>query len=694
MGALDELMPMPTVVTPDDGLLPLAGFALSGMTPRLAAAFVRLGATLERRFGQQFPVILDVTDPNISIEIAHPGSGVPMPDMDESYRLHVTSAGIRLVAKEEVGALRALQTLAQLMRPAGEGDGTWTLPLVTIKDRPRFVWRGMLLDVSRHFMQVDDVMRLLDGMELAKLNVLHFHLANDQGFRVECETFPNLHLLGSEGEYYTKDEMRGLIGAAADRGIRIVPEFCLPGHSVAWQVAYPELSAITPPPQKVGEMRGSFSSPIDPTEEATYAFIDGFLAEMAELFPDPYFHTGGDEVNPTAWTENTKIASFMKEKGFAQARDLQAYFTGRYAELVASHGKTAVGWEEILHARVDENVILHLWKDGVYPPDLARHPILVSWNYYLDLQQPAHWLYARDPHDFRITDDAEAADLNVLGAEMANWAESLNGDNLDVRTWPRAAAVAERFWSVRAYCDGAGAVSLYRRLAVMSGLLSAAGLTHISHVEEAMTALYGEADADVLAEFAAVIEPAAYPFLRRRRLILERLLPRLFSTPDVERYSDVRRFVDQLAAESDAGRQFVEDVSVVIATNGGRGAAALAQQLDDWQGLSNRVRRIAERNVELRKENIGQVAAGLGVVARIGSIALETLQRGKTLSPLRGWWLKRRLRAYAYEIFYLDVDVVLRVIRSLRKPDALNRHNVAIVPGVAHLLKRACGEEA
>lgn len=684
--ALDRLMPMPVTARSGAGVCVLGDLSVLPLTPRLDVAVGRLRERLEKRFGVPLP---SGGVSAVRIDVADVASGVPMPEMDESYTLTIETDGIRLTAPTEIGALRGLQTLLQLIAHV---DGAWQVPCCEIEDAPRFSWRGMLLDTSRHFMQLEHVLRLLDCMEVAKLNVLHFHLANDQGFRMECETFPKLHEEGSEGAYYTKEEMAEIIAFAADRGIRVVPEFCLPGHSVSWQVAYPELSASDDPPGRIGETRGAFSIPIDPSREETYAFIDAFVAEMAALFPDPYFHTGGDEVNPGPWKENPRIRGFMDDKGFKRGRDLQAYFTGRYAQLVAKHDKVPIGWEEVLHSDVSPDVIVHLWKDGAYAKDLARHPVLTSWNTYLDLQQPADWLYGNDPLDFRIDGKAPPEDMKVVGAEMTNWAETIHGGNLDMRTWPRGAAIAERFWSARSYCDGEGKETLYPRLAKFEDCLTAAGSRHAGHAARACAELYEEVDTSAVGRFAELIEPAAYPFLRRRRLLLERALPRLFPAPDVERYSDMKRFVDHLPGESLVGRDFRFDVEELAATGDHDLARHIAERLMAWEALADEVRRLARRSPGMRADGLGRVALGLARIARIGSVSLQCLQTGRPLSPVRAWWYKRRLRAYAYEVFYLDKDVLKRVIRDFRKPDVLSRHNVAIQPGVAHLLKMACGE--
>lgn len=686
---LDHLMPMPVSVRASGDILVLNGLSIDAPTPRLQAAALRLLSRLKQAGTPLLSIVEEEQGTPFLMAIPTSALPFPLPEMDESYVLCVAVDGVRLAAPTEIGALRGLQTLQQLITYK---NGAWQVPCCEIEDRPRFSWRGMLLDTSRHFMAKEHVFRLLDCMEVAKLNVLHFHLANDQGFRMECETFPKLHEQGSEGAYYTKEEMAEIIAFASDRGIRVVPEFCLPGHSVSWQVAYPDLSAADDPPTRIGETRGAFSIPIDPAREETYAFIDKFVAEMAEIFPDPYFHTGGDEVNPTAWKENPRIKSFMDALGLKRGRDLQAYFTGRYAALVAKHGKIPIGWEEVLHSDVSEDVIVHLWKDGAYAVDLARHPVLTSWNTYLDLQQSSEWLYGKDPIDFTINGEAPPETLNMVGAEMTNWAETIHGGNLDMRTWPRGAAIAERFWSPRAYCDGRGAETLYARLEVFEHCLTAAGSQHTGHAARACAELYEGADEEMLGRFASLIEPAAYPFLRRRRLLLERMLPRLFPVPDVERYSDVRRFVDHLPAESMAGREFRVDVEAFSKTGDPEMAQCIAERLLAWEMLAKEIQVLARQNSAMRSDGVDRIGSGLGRIARIGSRCLRALQKGRSLSSFWAWWYRLRLRVYAYEIFYLDKDVLQRIARDLRKPDVLNRHNIAILPGVAHLLDMASGE--
>jgi len=241
---------------------------------------------------------------------------------DESYQLTITENQVTLKAETDIGALRGLETFLQLLSVDEKG---YYFPAVVINDAPRFPWRGLLIDVSRHFMPVEVIKRNLDGMAAVKMNVFHWHLADDQGFRVECQSWPKLHELGSDGFYYTRAQIKEIIAYAADRGIRVIPEFDVPAHATSWLVAYPELGSA-PGPYSL-ERRWGIKDPImDPTKEFTYEFLDKFFAEMAALFPDEYFHIGGDENNGNHWNTNDHIQQFMKDNNIPDNHALQTYF--------------------------------------------------------------------------------------------------------------------------------------------------------------------------------------------------------------------------------------------------------------------------------------------------------------------------------------------------------------------------------
>ncbi len=315
---------------------------------------------------------------------------------DESYSLKISGSAIVLKSNTPYGVLRGLETLLQLVKT---DNSQAYFPTVEIEDAPRFAWRGIMIDVSRHWMPKEVIYRNLDAMAAVKLNVLHLHLTDDQGFRIESKVFPKLHELGSDGKYYTQEEMRNIIQYAADRGIRIVPEFDLPGHTKSWQVGYPELSSTAGPFMLKSTDGNLFSVPLDPTNESVYSFVDKFVGEMSDLFPDAYLHIGGDEVNPKSWNESKKIQAYRKAKDLRNAHDLQAYFNYRMNAILKTHGKAMIGWEEIIHPDLNKDVIIQSWKsqrtlfEGVQKGGNA----ILSAGYYLDHKLHAGKHYQVDP---------------------------------------------------------------------------------------------------------------------------------------------------------------------------------------------------------------------------------------------------------------------------------------------------------
>ena len=332
--------------------------------------------------------------PRSQIHADHGRQAIQKLGEDESYELTITDSGAKLTAPTSLGALRGLQTFLQLVQitPAG-----FAAPAVTIKDQPRFPWRGTLIDVSRHFIPVDVLKRNLDGMAAVKMNVLHWHLSDDQGFRAESKVFPKLTGMGSDGMFYTQAEMRDVIAYAHDRGIRVMPEFDIPGHSRSWFLGYPEL-ASGPGPYTLED-----GDPImDPTRESTYKFLEKFIAEMAKLFPDAYFHIGGDEVDGKQWDANPKIQEFMHAHSMKNKQDLQAYFNQRLQKIVARNHKTMVGWDEILHPDLPKTIVVHSWRGQKSLAEAAKQGYsgLLSYGYYLDLMWPASQHYAVDPDEW------------------------------------------------------------------------------------------------------------------------------------------------------------------------------------------------------------------------------------------------------------------------------------------------------
>jgi hexosaminidase len=375
--------------------------------------------------------------PALQIHADHGRQAVQTLGEDESYELAVADSGAKLTAATPLGILHGLQTFLQLVEISPTG---FAVPAVTIKDQPRFPWRGLLIDVSRHFIPLDVLKRNLDGMAAVKMNVLHWHLSDDQGFRVESKVFPKLTGMGSEGMFYSQPEIREVIAYARDRGIRVIPEFDIPGHSTSWFIGYPELSSGSGPYTLEG---GSVSPIMNPAEESTYKFLEKFIAEMARLFPDAYFHIGGDEVDGKQWDANPKIQAFIHAHNMKNNQDLQAYFNQRLQKILARNHKTMVGWDEILHPDLPKTIVVQSWRGQQSLAAAAKlgYSGLLSYGYYVDLMWPAARHYAVDPmSDAAATLSPEERKL-ILGGESCQWAEWVTPENVDSQRRHRGAAL-------------------------------------------------------------------------------------------------------------------------------------------------------------------------------------------------------------------------------------------------------------
>jgi hexosaminidase len=310
-------------------------------------------------------------------------------------RIKINGDEIQLTAQTSYGVLRGLESLIQLLK-IENGKAYW--PALELKDSPRYAWRGLMIDVGRHFIPKEIILRNLEAMAAVKLNVLHWHLSDYQGFRVESKVFPKLHELGSNGAYYTQDDIKEIVAFAKDRGIRIVPEFDMPGHSSGFLVGYPELGSA-PGPYKLATNFGILPPVIDPTREEVYQFIDVFVKEMSQLFPDEYFHIGGDEVNYAHWDSNESIQAFMKEKGIADNHALQAYFNERLEKILASHHKKMIGWDEILNPNLSNNIVVQSWRShkSLFQAVQKGSKAILSSGYYLDHKHSSAKHYSVDP---------------------------------------------------------------------------------------------------------------------------------------------------------------------------------------------------------------------------------------------------------------------------------------------------------
>lgn len=599
--------------------------------PRITALRLRTLARLARQTGLPLRTAGPATTPatlTIAIEKRDHAAPQKLGD-DESYALAVSSDRIRLSADSPLGAIRGVETFLQLVAPCSSGAPAFCVPLIEVHDQPRFPWRGLSLDVSRHFIPLDGVKRTLDGMAAVKLNVLHWHLSDDQGFRVESKRDPKLQQLGSDGLYYTQAEIKEAIAYARDRGIRIVPEFDVPGHSTSWLAAYPNLASRPGPYQIVHEKDGPMGV-MDPTRDSTYSFLDGFVGEMAKLFPDEYFHIGGDEVPAAAWTSQPKIRAFMKSHKLANAAALQAYFNKRLQKTLAKDGKKMVGWDEILAPDLPKAIMIQSWRGTKSLAEAARlgYPGILSAGYYLDLMQSSGQHYAVDP----LTGDAAALapeeQARILGGEAAMWEELVTPETLDAKLWPRLAAIAERFWSPQSVTDQA---SMYARLERTSQWLEWLGLTQRSSLtlmRQRLTSGMPPGSLDALNAFASMLEPVK-GYERHRG-------PFGSSTPFNE-------LVDAIPPESDAARRFREAVDQYLAMPSAAGADSLRAQLAAWSRAATEVRP-ALQNSSLLLEDL-PVADAAVVLCKAGIEALDFMDSPAPASAPASSWKDAALAA-------------------------------------------------
>ena len=552
---------------------------------------------------------------------------------EERYSLRVTPMGVSIDAPTSLGVLRALATLEQL--PRTEKKQRY-LPEVDIQDQPRFVWRGLLIDAARHFLPVPVIKRNLDGMAAVKLNVLHWHLSDDQGFRVESQVLPRLHQIGGANGFYTQAEVREVLAYAAARGIRVVPEFDVPGHATSWIAAYPRL-ASNDSAYAVPQKWGVLNVALDPTRETTYSLLDSLFTEMTALFPDPYFHVGGDENDGRQWRRNPRIATYAREHGMMKPDDktvdkhqLQTYFNRRVLAMLQKHGKTMIGWDEILGPDLPQEAVIQSWrgKKGLNEAAKLGHPVLLSNGYYLDLNYSAANHYATDPlpADTPLT---TAEQKLVLGGEAAMWAEFADSTIVDSRIWPRAAAVAERLWSPQAATQNVA--DMYRRLNAVSAQLETLGLRHRRAPELLLKQLAGPADVAPLRILAEVLEPV-------------KEYKRHFQGYQYTTQTPLNRLVDAAPAESEVARRFGALVDSVMDGAVGpsqsvasmRQLAALRAQLLLWQANETRLQPLLLVNFPLREYTSLSTQ-----LAAVSTVLLARLAQLQTNQPAPAAWQAR-----------------------------------------------------
>ena len=610
-------MPLPATVQSVPGKLAIdANFVVEtagGANAQLAPAVRSFLSRVSRQTGVLYsPVTPAAADAHrLAIDCAG-GPEYPTLGEDESYTLDVSDAGGSIKAATAEGAIHGLATFAQLIQPGPDG---FQVAGVHIEDRPRFPWRGLMLDVCRHWMPVEMVKRNLEAMAAVKLNVMHWHLSEDDAFRIESKRYPRLQQMGSNGNYYTQDEIRDIVAYARGLGIRVIPEFDMPGHSTAWFVGYPEL-ASSPGPFVASNRTGSV---MDPSKESTYAFLDGFIGEMTQLFPDPYFHIGGDEVPPRFWNQSETIQAFAKEHGLKDAAAIQVYFNQRLLKIVQKYGKTMVGWDEILVPGLPTDAVIQSWRGQKSLAESAAKGYrgILSWGYYLDHLSPAGFHYGVDPlggPDAAALTPEQAS--RILGGEACMWAELAGPETVDARIWPRAAAIAERLWSPANVTD---VDSMYTRLAQVSRNLEFTGVRHRAYFEQMLDRIAGDQPAEPLRVVAEVSE--AYGLGTGRS-------SRPFGVTPLNRFVDACLPESELARRLElAAKRFAADPT------GDRADAGLLRlQFEIWAANDVQFELLVENNKLLAE--VAPVSKELSALGEAGIKLLDYLT--PTPSPAAG----------------------------------------------------------
>ncbi|WP_066222388.1 beta-N-acetylhexosaminidase [Formosa haliotis] len=419
---------------------------------------------------------------NATIKINYKKEGELSITNDESYQLKVTSSGATITALTDIGAIRGLETLLQL---TNYDTTQYYFNGVTIADEPRFVWRGLMIDVARHFHSVDVLKRNLEAMASVKMNVFHWHLIDDQGFRVESKTYPQLTDLASDGLFYTHEQIKDVVAYASRLGIRVIPEFDVPGHATAILTAFPELGSKPGTTYTLERNSGVFDPTLDPTNDETYVFLENLFTEVAPLFPDTYFHIGGDENEGRDWDANKHIQQFKKAHNLKTNHDLQTYFNIKLEKILNKLGKNLVGWDEIMTPTMPTTAVIHSWrgeneglpKGGTLIEAAKKgYNTILSNGFYIDRMESIKKHYATEPiGDVKLTKEETA---RILGGEATMWSELATSETLDSRIWPRTAAIAERLWSQQSVND---MDNMLKRLEVVNFRLEELGLTHIKN---------------------------------------------------------------------------------------------------------------------------------------------------------------------------------------------------------------------
>lgn len=476
---MNQLIPKPAVVSPRAGVFTFQPVTTIRVEPD-GEDMLWLGQYLAKRLGPAtgYQFVVQPGGAIVTGNVLLTTSGADPALGEEGYELSVTPSGVTLRAHRPAGVFRGIQTLRQLLPPAIElqqaQPGAWELPAVAIRDVPRFAWRGAMLDVARHFFGVADVKRFIDLLALYKMNVLHLHLSDDQGWRIEIQSWPNLALYGGStqvgggaGGYYTQAEYADIVAYAARRYITVVPEIDMPGHTNAALASYAELNCDGVARPLYSGVEVGFSA-LCVERDTVYRFVDDVVRELAALTPGPYIHIGGDEV---------------------QTLDRAAYagFIERAQTIVQSHGKRMIGWEEVAHAALSPTSVVQSWRSAVAAEAVQQGAKLImspASRTYLDMKYASDtplglsWAGMIEVQDAYAWDPATllegVGEQDILGVEAPLWTETIaTREQMDYMVFPRLLGIAEIGWSP---ANGRGWEEYRSRLAAHGPRLAALGV--------------------------------------------------------------------------------------------------------------------------------------------------------------------------------------------------------------------------
>jgi len=493
---------------------------------------------------------------------------------DESYSLSVKEDKVIIHAISDVGALRAFETLLQLV---SYNETNFFFQGVTIEDAPRFVWRGLMIDVARHFQPVNVLKRNLDAMASVKLNVFHWHLTDDQGFRIESKVYPKLQELSSDGLYYTQEQIKDIVAYASNLGIRVIPELDVPGHASAILTAYPEYGSKDDYVYSIERFAGVFDPTFNPTEEKTYEFLDNLFSEISPLFPDEYFHIGGDENEGKHWDENKKIQEFKKKHNLKTNHDLQTYFNIKLEKILKRLNKKLMGWDEILTPSLPTSAVIHSWRgehEGLKQSTLIEaaqkgYQAVLSAGYYIDRNLTVEHHYSVDPIGDPILKKEERK--RILGAEATMWSELVTPLTIDSRIWPRTAAIAERFWSSKNVTD---IDDMLRRLKDVNKKLEELGITHIKNRDVILRNLNNNEDHIALKTLSKLCEPL-------------KVYSRNTGGTEYKSFSPFTLFADACVVDAEYAILFNKNVSTLINNSNNDITSLIIKDLESWSKIHN-----------------------------------------------------------------------------------------------------------